>query len=99
MTNIDSISDPFGFLLYDLPLVEAVMNNTLALPYKGGIPHALSLEKVGCRKSTQVLPHLFTIRFWAPTLSLQKLLRKMVSVTHGLNLKMKIVNNHGSDIC
>jgi hypothetical protein len=36
---IEPSDDPFGFLQKDLPLVQAVLNKSLNLPYKGGHPH------------------------------------------------------------
>jgi hypothetical protein len=36
---IDPSNDPFGFIKEDLPIVEAVLNNTLTLPYLGYKPH------------------------------------------------------------
>ena len=39
LLTIDPYDDPFGFLSEDLPLVEAALNGTLPLPYKGQEPH------------------------------------------------------------
>jgi len=39
LLTIDPHSDPFDFLKEDLPLVEAALNGTLSLPYKGQKPH------------------------------------------------------------
>lgn len=39
LLTINPHDDPFGFLKDDLPLVEAALNGTLPLPYKGQEPH------------------------------------------------------------
>lgn len=39
LLKIEPNNDPFGFLKEDLPLVEAALNGTLQLPYKGQKPH------------------------------------------------------------
>lgn len=39
LLTIDRNNDPFRFLEEDLPLVEAVLNKQLPLPYKGSKPH------------------------------------------------------------
>lgn len=39
LMTVDPQNDPFDFLKKDLPLVNAALNNSLPLPYKGGHPH------------------------------------------------------------
>lgn len=39
LVTVDPSNDAFGFLKWDLPLVDAALNGTLALPYKRGSPH------------------------------------------------------------
>ena len=43
LLTVDSSKDPFGFLKQDLPLVDAALNETLPLPYKGWQPHMREL--------------------------------------------------------
>ena len=43
LSAVDPTQDPFGFLQYDLPLVEAALNGTMALPFKGSEPHTREL--------------------------------------------------------
>jgi hypothetical protein len=43
LLRVDPAQDPFGFLQQDLPLVEAALNGTMVLPYKGGRPHTREL--------------------------------------------------------
>ena len=39
LLKLDPNNDPFNFLKWDLPLVEAALNGTMELPYKGPEPH------------------------------------------------------------
>ena len=39
LLTLDPNNDPFNFLKWDLPLVEAALNGTMELPYKGHRPH------------------------------------------------------------
>ena len=43
LMTIDPQDDPFGFLKQDLPLVEAVLQRRLPLPFKGDRPHSKAL--------------------------------------------------------
>jgi len=43
LMTVDPQDDPFGFLMEDLPLVEAALQGTLPLPYKSSGPHSRSL--------------------------------------------------------
>lgn len=43
LETVDPKNDKFGFLRKDLPLVEAALNGTLTLPYKGWRPHSREL--------------------------------------------------------
>lgn len=43
LMTVDPQDDPFGFLIEDLPLVEAALQGTLPLPYKSSRPHSRSL--------------------------------------------------------
>ena len=43
LLTIDPVQDPFGFLKQDLPLVEAALNGSMVLPYKGYEPHTREL--------------------------------------------------------
>ncbi|MBB5390835.1 MULTISPECIES: hypothetical protein [unclassified Herbaspirillum] len=39
LLTVDPNNDPFGFLKYDLPLVNAVLDGELSLPYHHPNPH------------------------------------------------------------
>lgn len=39
LLRVDPNNDPFGFIKYDLPLVESALNGQMNLPYKGWRPH------------------------------------------------------------
>jgi hypothetical protein len=39
LLTVDPDSDPFGFLKKDLPIVDAVLDGSIDLPYKNGHPH------------------------------------------------------------
>lgn len=54
LLTIDPNHDPFLFLKYDLPLVDAVLNNQVSLPYKGNRPHTRALGE-------GLLPREYTI--------------------------------------
>ncbi len=43
LMTVDPKNDPFGFLKQDLPLVEAVLQGMLPLPFKGARPHSRAL--------------------------------------------------------
>jgi hypothetical protein len=43
LLNVDPAQDKFSFLKQDLPLVEAALNGSIVLPYKGGRPHKREL--------------------------------------------------------
>jgi hypothetical protein len=43
LLTVEPNNDPFGFIKYDLPMVEAALNGSLKLPYKGGRPHTREL--------------------------------------------------------
>lgn len=55
LLTIDPSQDPFGFLAKDLPLVDAVMNGVMPLPFKGNRPHKRELgEGLLPRSYTQI---------------------------------------------
>lgn len=43
LMTIDPNSDPFGFLSWDLPLVDAALSGMLQLPFKHSRPHTREL--------------------------------------------------------
>jgi len=43
LSTINPENDPFGFLKYDLPLVDSALEKKLKLPYDGARPHARAL--------------------------------------------------------
>ncbi len=43
LLTVDPSRDQFGFLKQDLPLVEAALNGSMMLPYKGYEPHTREL--------------------------------------------------------
>lgn len=61
---VDANNDPFDFLKKDLPLVEAALNGSLALPFKGNYPHSRELgEGLLPREYTRIsAPFYNTIR-------------------------------------
>ncbi len=64
LVKIDPQNDPFGFLRWDLPLVEAALSGAMRLPYKGWEPHAREIgEGLLSREYTRVsAPFYNTIR-------------------------------------
>jgi hypothetical protein len=64
LLTIDLSNDPFGFLGQDLPLVDAALNGTMPLPYKGREPHMRELgEGLLPREYTRIsAPFYNTIR-------------------------------------
>lgn len=54
LLTIDPKHDPFGFIKYDLPIVESALSGQILLPYKGGHPHAKDLGE-------RILPRDYTI--------------------------------------
>src|SRR5258706_441637 len=43
LQTVDPDNDPFSFLKQDIPLVDAALNGTMTLPYKGWEPHMREL--------------------------------------------------------
>jgi hypothetical protein len=43
LMSVDAAQDQFGFVKQDLPLVEAALNGSMVLPYKGYEPHTREL--------------------------------------------------------
>ena len=43
LETVDPNNDQFSFLRKDLPLVEAALNGSLTLPFKGNYPHSREL--------------------------------------------------------
>jgi hypothetical protein len=54
LDTLDPNNDPYEFLKRDLPIVEAALNGTLPLPYKGRRPHSRDLGE-------GLLPREYTI--------------------------------------
>ena len=64
LVTVDPSGDPFGFLKWDLPLVEAALSEMLQLPFKRGRPHTRDLgEGLLPREYTRIsAPFYNTIR-------------------------------------
>jgi hypothetical protein len=64
LVTVDPGSDSFGFLKWDLPLVDAALSGQMPLPYKGWEPHLRELgEGLLPREYTRIsAPFYNTIR-------------------------------------